>query len=291
MPTELVGTLRDSSDLLVAPAAMRARLAEDGYLFLRGALDARAVAMAREEVAKRLVAVGELREPAAEAIATGESRRAELEPDLGAFWKSVSEGPMLRLVTHGPRLKSVMQAVAGAPVRGQDYLFLRAGAVGRATGLHYDYPFFARAHEQVFTVWIPIGDVPVSDGPLMVVEGSNRFDDLIQPMKGFDVATDTTRRAQLTDDPVEMVRSRGTRLLTADFRAGDMLVFGMFTLHGSLDNHSPINRVRLSCDIRYQPAAAPMDGRYFGDSPTGTTGIGYGELNGAKPLTQPWHIR
>ena len=68
-------------------------------------------------------------------------------------------------------------------------------------------------------------------------------------------------------------------------------VFGMYTLHGSLENHSPINRVRLSCDVRWQPAGLPVDERYFGADPGGTTGAGYGELVGAKPLTQEWHVR
>lgn len=34
-----------------------------------------------------------------------------------------------------------------------------------------------------------------------------------------------------------------------------------------------------------------MDPRYSGPHPGGTTGAGYGELNGAKPLTQAWHVR
>jgi hypothetical protein len=49
--------------------------------------------------------------------------------------------------------------------------------------------------------------------------------------------------------------------------------------------------VRISCDLRWQPAALPIDERYFGPDPTGTTGAGYAELNGAKPLDQPWHVR
>jgi ectoine hydroxylase-related dioxygenase (phytanoyl-CoA dioxygenase family) len=73
--------------------------------------------------------------------------------------------------------------------------------------------------------------------------------------------------------------------------AGDLIVFDMFTMHGSLDNHSPLGRVRLSCDVRWQPAADPVDPRYRGDHPPGTTGAGYGELNGAKPLDLPWHVR
>ena len=52
-----------------------------------------------------------------------------------------------------------------------------------------------------------------------------------------------------------------------------------------------VNRVRLSCDVRWQPASLPLDARYFGANPPGTTGAGYAELNGAKPLTQEWHVR
>ena len=29
----------------------------------------------------------------------------------------------------------------------------------------------------------------------------------------------------------------------------------------------------------------------MGDRPEGTTGAGYAELNGAKPLTEQWHVR
>jgi hypothetical protein len=65
----------------------------------------------------------------------------------------------------------------------------------------------------------------------------------------------------------------------------------MTLMHGALDHHQPEGRVRLSCDIRFQPEADPMDPRYFGPNPGGTTGAGYGELNGAKPLTEPWHVR
>ena len=59
----------------------------------------------------------------------------------------------------------------------------------------------------------------------------------------------------------------------------------MFTLHGSLENNSPAGQARLSCDVRYQPAADPaVDGRYFGPSPTGSKGGGYADMRGARPL-------
>jgi len=212
-------------------------------------------------------------------------------PDLGKFWRSVSEGPRLRAASHGRDISRILSLIFGEPARPQDYIFLRAGARGRATGLHFDYPFFTRAHDKVCTVWLPIGDVPVSDGPVVIVEGSNRYRDLIDPMIGFDISKDNSRKADFGADAISFAQARGTRLLTRNFEAGDIAIFGMYTAHGSLDNHSPIDRVRLSCDVRWQPASLPLDERYFGDNPPGTTGVGYGELNGAKPLTQEWHVR
>lgn len=291
VPDELIGELQHSNALMQNPAALRARLEADGFVYLKGVLDTALVAAARKEVFERLIEVGEILPPAAEAIASGSSRRDQVVSDRGAFWQSVSEGPHLRTLSHGSTIQGLMTMLLGAPARPQDYMFLRAGARGRATGLHFDYPFFTRAHDQVFTVWLPIGDVPVSDGPLVVVEGSNRYRDLIDPMIGFDVARDSSRKATLAQDAVSLARERGARLLTTNFSAGDIAVFGMYTLHGSLENHSSINRVRLSCDVRWQPAALPLDERYFGANPGGTTGAGYGELVGAKPLTQEWHVR
>lgn len=291
VPEALVGEMPDSALLLDQPQALRERLADQGYLYLKGALAPDLVGPARLEVLERLHQVGEIAAPAQEAIATGTSRRAELVPDLGAFWKSVSEGAHLRALSHGPAMQRIMSLILGGPVRPHDYIFLRAGARGRATGLHFDYPFFTRAHDQICTAWLPIGDAPVSDGPLVVVEGSNRYRDLIEPMIGFDVARDQSRKATFSEDAVSFAQQRGTRLLTRNFEAGDLVVFGMYIAHGSLENHSAINRVRLSCDVRWQLASLPVDERYFGAHPTGTTGIGYGELVGAKPLTDPWHVR
>jgi hypothetical protein len=41
----------------------------------------------------------------------------------------------------------------------------------------------------------------------------------------------------------------------------------MFTLHCSLDNQSPVNRIRLSSDSRYQLASEPADERWIGADP------------------------
>ena len=297
VPPELLAELTDSAPVLLSGAAHEAaaelnrRMADEGYLFFRGVLPQAEVLAARQEVLERLVAVGEIHPPAAEAIFTGESRRRKVAGDLGAFWQSVSEGAALRRVSHGAPLAAVMQAIYEEPARGHDYLFLRVGPVGRRTDLHYDFPFFAQGTSRVQTVWFPLGDVPAIEGPLMIVSGSNKFSDLIDQNQSLDYNARSAPRVALEDDAIALARKRGVRLLTTDFRAGDVVVFGMQTLHGALDNRSPVGRVRVSCDVRYQRASDPIDERYIGPNPRGTTGVGYGELNGAKPLTEPWHVR
>ena len=56
-----------------------------------------------------------------------------------------------------------------------------------------------------------------------------------------------------------------SRWLTTDYQLGDLLVFGMYTMHASMDNHT--NRLRLSTDTRYQLASEPVDERWIGEEP------------------------
>jgi hypothetical protein len=263
----------------------------DGYVFVRQAVEPALALAAREEALSRLVEVDEIAEPAREGIFTGRSRRKERVADLGAFWKSVSEGPALRRVTHGPEFRALLTRLLGEPSRPHDYLFLRVGTPGKATDLHYDLPFFGRGSQRVHTLWIALGEIALDQGPLMVLENSHRFEDLIAPIRRIDYDSTAAPRVAAREDAVTLARRRGTRLLTAHFQPGDAIVFGMTLMHGSLDHHAAENRVRLSCDIRFQPEADLVDPRYFGPDPTGTTGAGYGELNGAKPLTESWHVR
>lgn len=290
IPDELLGAYTESSTI-DSDQLLQSRLKQDGHVFIRSAIDRSDVMAAREEVFRRLIDVGEVQEPAIDGIFTGQSQRKETVPDLGDFWRSVSQGTRLRVVSHGPQVTSLLSRILGEPAKPHDYMFLRPGVPGRATHLHYDKPFFARGSDRIHTVWTALGDIPVQHGPLMVVEGSQHFDDLYAPAEQVDYTSNSTPQVQYTNSPIDLARDRKTRLLTANFNAGDVLIFSMQLMHGTLDNHSKEGKTRLSCDVRFQPAADAFDDRYMGDDPAGTTGAGYGELNGAKPLTEDWHTR
>lgn len=293
IPSDRIGLLPDFSGDPSDGHLLQEHLEEHGYVLLRGALDVEEVVAARAEVFGRLAEMGEIADPPLEAIATGTSRRPDPVQDAGVFWTSVSEGSLLRQLTHGPRLSGIMDTVIGETARAFDLIYLRPTTVGKATGMHYDYPFFAGSGQPMFNAWIPIGDVSIEEGPLVLVENSNTFRDLIDPFLVVDYAADrsdkTVQQAAYGGDgqtnPLQLVTDRDTRLLTTDFHAGDLLIVSMFMMHGSLDNVSPRNRVRLSCDVRFQPASQPFDDdRYFGNSPRGSKGGGYADMRGAQPL-------
>ncbi|MDG2384821.1 MAG: phytanoyl-CoA dioxygenase family protein [Pirellulaceae bacterium] len=291
VPTDLLGDLTDCTSQVDQANILRQRLAEDGYLFLRGVVPRDQAMAARQEVFQRLSEVGEIQEPALSGIATGTSHRKTRCKDLGSFWQSVCTGAALREATHGAQMEATMSMLLDEPATAHDFLFLRPGRPGVSTRLHYDFPFFARGSQRIYTAWLALGDITIREGPLMIAEGSNAFEDLIEPIRKIDYESSSSPNVQIMEDTVKFIRNRHSRFLTGDFRAGDLIVFDMFTLHGTFDNCSPDNRVRLSCDVRWQPTSDPVDPRYRGDHPAGTTGAGYGELNGAKPLTEDWHAR
>ena len=112
----------------------------------------------------------------------------------------------------------------------------------------------------------------------MVLEGSNRHQKLKSTYGQMDIDSYCENKPEskawgkawgtggsLKGNPNQIRRSIGGRWLTTDYRAGDVLIFSVFTIHASLDNRS--KRVRLSSDSRYQPASAPADERWIGENP------------------------
>lgn len=288
VPNDLLAPLVESHWPEDSGDVLRDRMERDGYLLLRGLLDRDEVLTARREIFEELAKVGEVStdHPIEQGVATGSSRRAEVIEDLGAFWKKLSEWPSLRRVTHSGAMIRFFADFLGDEVRPFDFLWLRTMAVGKASGFHYDHVYMNRGTDRLFSCWTPLGDIEKREGTLLLVEGSHRFEDLIAQYRGKDVDRDRTLNGTITLDPVGLARERGVRLLSADFRAGDVLVLSMFCLHGALDNNSPEGKIRLSCDTRYQLASEPIDDRWIGESPMGHGG-GYGALSAAQPITAP----
>lgn len=270
------GELRDSSDLAGNMSALRARMTDDGYLFLRGYLNRDDVLEARRELLERVAGEGLFQDGTD--VMDGvlkDDVRVSFRPDLtrksAALAKVLFAGPM-------------MDCFAGfleSDIRHFDYIWLRAVSPGKGTAPHGDSVFMNRGTTDLFTAWTPLGDIDRQLGGLIILENSHKLDEIRNTYGQRDVDTyceddpnaeeyRTTGKwawnGQLSDDPVALREQLGKRWLTADFRAGDLLIFTIYTLHASLDNQSA-NRLRLSSDTRYQRASEPIDERWIGDDP------------------------
>ena len=276
-----LGALRDSNDVLQDDAALRARMAEDGYLFLPGFLDRRAVLEARREVTRRLFDLGVLH-PEFDPMDAVPSPTPDA--NNAPHNEATRNNEPLRKLLYGPRMLGFYERLLGGAVRHYDFTWFRAMHPGSGTKPHCDLVYMGRGTSNLFTAWVPIGDLPREVGGLMVLENSHRQAEKLEPYLRRDVDAYCVNRPDasqieageklwqdwdgtLTKNPASLREKLGGRWLTAEFRASDLLTFGMATVHGSIDNRS--DRLRLSSDSRYQLASDPVDERWVGENPVG----------------------
>ncbi len=288
-----LGTLRCSDDASGDYDELRRRMQEDGYLFMPGLLDREAVLEARREVARRLAEAGLLdpTRPVEECIAAPEA-------EVGFMAEVARDNPQLDAVLYAGPMMDFYRGFLGGPVRHFDYTWFRTKSPGpNATQPHYDVVYMGRGTRQLYTSWTPLSDIPMSMGGLMLLENSHRQQELIATYGQQDVdlycENDPDSRALVADareeardlsgeergrvqwqsptfgsyseDAAATRRELGGRWLTAEYRMGDLLVFSMYTMHASADNHS--DQIRLSSDSRYQLASEPADERWIGEDP------------------------
>ena len=273
------GELRRSDDSAGDVTTLRQRLVEDGYLYLPGYLDRPTVAAGRQEILSRLRAEGALdpSTPWREGIANPEYRAA-FKPEVAR------NNPPVERVLYAGKLMEFYEALLGGPIRHFDFTWLRAVAPGFGITPHCDIVYMGRGTHRLLTAWIPFGDIPLEVGGLMLLEDSHRQQDRLkryltrdvdeycanQP-RGAEVAAGQRQwefDGALSKNPVSLRQKLGGRWLTApEFHMGDVLTFGMTTVHASLDNQS--DRIRLSTDSRYQLAAEPANERWIGPNPVG----------------------
>jgi hypothetical protein len=259
-----LATLRDATPHLGDPAALRARLADEGYLLLRGLQDRDLVLEARRQM------VAELRD-AGVADRSGGPLDARPIPgcQLGGVDARLTRLPAFRQVVESERIRSFMQGIYGGEALTFSFKWMRVVGPGDFTGAHYDVVYMGRGSMGVLTVWTPFGDLGYEHGTLAVVPGSHR-------LPGYQRVRDTYGRMDVdrdrvsgwfANDPLDVTGRYGGGWATTEFRAGDVLIFGMHMMHMSLTNTS--GEFRLTADTRWQKAGDPVDERWIGKLPKG----------------------
>lgn len=256
--------LVDSSELLTDPVALRRRYATDGYLYLRGLLDPELVLETREAYFSRFAA-GYLAAGTAPRDGVFSGRRPAglgAHGTLGHPAYDFVRSPAWHRLTEQPALAGVASLVLDGPCRCLPRQIVRHfdGSDRRASRAHVDHTYLDRGRAAITTVWIPLGDCPLSTGPLVYLEGSHHLgpDDLEKLRRVTDRPDD---RRPVSHDLGWVSEQVGARWLWTDFRAGDVAVHSPHILHASLDVRS--EQMRLSADVRFVRTDADPDPRWL----------------------------
>ena len=245
-------------------AALRARFTRTGYLYLPDFFERATIQAFRAYYFAALAECGLIR-PGSDPV---EGLAASVQDlDRGRFrsvlFKQIVPGPQYEALCRDPALVAFYKGFLGTTAvhLHQRKIIRHIGpgesGIGSATQAHYDLVYLREGTDRVISSWIPLGDCPIAQGPLIYLEGSHH-------RVLADEAAGRLRRpaASMTADLPALAEEYDSRWLVTDFSAGDLMVHSPHIIHASLDNQDPGRRFRLSTDIRYQDASDPLDARW-----------------------------
>ncbi len=260
--------------------ALRLRMEAEGYLYLRKFWARDQVQAVRDSITAQLARLGFLKAgyPPDDARFDGREVGRAMGNPLD------QRDPLLRELVFGSRITDFFQSFLDGPVRHFDFIWFRTKGLGLGSPIHCDLVYMGRGTHNLYTTWVPLGDVSLDLGGLLVLEGSHKKGEQLKSYLSRDVDDYCTNREDAADyasgkkwwdgtlskNAGALQESLGGRWLTSpEFRMGDAMIFNMTLVHGSLDNQT--DRFRISTDTRYQLAAEPADGRWVGEKPPGHT--------------------
>lgn len=235
-----VNYFAESNDLLDDPLALRKRLRDDGYLFLRDLLPREEVLALRSQILECCRDAGWLRKGSDPMDAlTDHPPILEGDEEWLPIYARVQSLEAFHRLKLNARVHHVMEDLFQEPVFALPMTIARIAFPNdndRGTQPHQDWPHVGGSTE-IISCWAPLGDVPVEVGGLKILKGSHKagfFTPRPASGPGGDVVD--------ADPSLDWVQS--------DYRAGDLLLFKALTVHGAALNHTP-DVLRISSDFRY----------------------------------------
>ena len=241
--------LQDATDLLHQPEDLRRQAAEDGYLFFSGLLDSTRVFNMRRQILSICAHHGWTKEETAsmEGIANPNLMVVEGgDPRWKAFYQDVQTLRDFHQLALDDNLIRVLEVLFGEPVLPHSrnicrLVFPNSGS--HTTPPHQDNLYIGGS-EETWTVWFPCGDCPVSLGGLAMAKGSHRRGKL--PDKA--AVGPGGRQVEVKEEQI---------WVGGDYTCGDVMMLHSLAVHQGRNNLSE-DRLRLSCDFRYQPRSHPV---------------------------------
>jgi ectoine hydroxylase-related dioxygenase (phytanoyl-CoA dioxygenase family) len=239
----------DSTPLLDDPARLRQRAHDTGHLFFAGLLDTQPILDVRRQVLDVCQAHGWLAPDTEREMGVARDGEALIESTGDPRWRAFyDDAQKLRdfhaLALSDPML-AALEVLFGEPVLPHPRNILRVifpRSATYSTPPHQDH-FYIGGSRDTWTAWFPLSDCPVELGSLAVLPGSHRTGFLdVHEAKG------AGGRAVEVDE--------ASLWAGGDFACGDVLFLHSLTVHQGQDNQT--DRLRLSCDYRYQPRSHPV---------------------------------
>jgi Phytanoyl-CoA dioxygenase (PhyH) len=244
-----VHELADSIAVQSNQAALRQRLAADGYLFFRRLLRPADVQAACDSVRTEL-SLGGWTDSTGRPV--GSQRAVTVRDGLAdpSFRAALACRALNRLAYLQP-LRGLIRLILGTgafsyPVKVLrvvypesplkiTHLKIAQPKVPKGRYVHQD--FAVTGVQDMLTTWLPLMDIPAPLGGLAVLPGSH----LGPPLRPH------------------LLRADEPSWATTDYRPGDVLLFHCLTAHAALPNHGDL--LRVSADFRWQAAdqSAPSE--------------------------------
>jgi Phytanoyl-CoA dioxygenase (PhyH) len=234
--------LENSRGLFGDSAALRALIAAEGYVFMRGLLDPSAISVIGRRGLGYLQEDG-WTEPGPDpqtARPRTPVRAVKMRDAFGdGGYRRILADPGFNSIPFVSPLADLMHQILGPtgfcyPLRVPRIVY-PVSLAPRQPGniVHKDY----RCVQDMFTCWVPLGHVPRALGGLALEPGSQRS-------------------SRVRYRPLNRIEPGW---LTTDYEPGDVLVFHCLTTHAALPNQQ--RRMRFSAEYRWQLADRPAPRR------------------------------
>jgi ectoine hydroxylase-related dioxygenase (phytanoyl-CoA dioxygenase family) len=233
---------------------LRSTLRRRGFVLIRRALSAARVWAARTSVARALESVAEIDAGERHIFARGPSTRSAREHVSGEFWSRVTRAHAVLELAQGTQVEQLMSTLMDEAVVAEQAVYLRAVGTGVASAVHTDYPPLNAPDPATLKVWIALAPVDWLTSPLFLLPMQEALSFLQERTAS---AAESFRRMAvdgLNRDLNGWLRRHELHVFSACMEPGDVFVFDAMCPHGSFDNTCPRRRVRLSCDVGWQPA-------------------------------------
>lgn len=242
--------LRESNDALDDPEEIRRRVADDGYVFIRGLQDRDKLLSLRHDVMTVMMDGGWLVNGTnvMDGIAELSTRCTEGDGEYTDVYHRVYSLESFHRSGHWPEVMEMMEKVIGGEVLPHPQKIMRLWYpkyTDHTTPIHQDYVHFQGSYD-TYTCWAPIGDCPIELGALAIVPGSHKIDAVMDHHFSLGAGA-----LAIHEDELE------GQWHSADFEVGDSLIFHSLVVHQALPNLTE-DRMRISLDNRYQSIDIPI---------------------------------